>query len=90
MGYRRGNNWAGDWPGRGPFSHLPPWQRPGWLYGRGACYYLYRTPTTITPPPQPMDEAEALTQQKELIEAQLQSMQESLQTIKDRLEKIKK
>ncbi|MGQ9469774.1 MAG: hypothetical protein ACUVTD_08170 [Nitrososphaerales archaeon] len=18
------------WPGRGPFSHLPPWQRPGW------------------------------------------------------------
>lgn len=26
---------AGPWPGAGPFSYLPPWQRPGWLYGRG-------------------------------------------------------
>lgn len=25
----------GVWPGRGPFSYLPPWQRPGWLFGRG-------------------------------------------------------
>ncbi len=25
--------WYGwsEWPGRGPFSYLPPWQRPGWL-----------------------------------------------------------
>ncbi|WP_455364526.1 hypothetical protein [[Eubacterium] cellulosolvens] len=29
MGFRRG-----PWPGAGPFSGLPPWQRPGWLYGR--------------------------------------------------------
>ncbi|MEM2988792.1 MAG: hypothetical protein QXU06_02620 [Candidatus Bathyarchaeia archaeon] len=28
--------WAGPWPGAGPFSYLPPWQRPGWVYGRGA------------------------------------------------------
>ncbi|MEM3873514.1 MAG: hypothetical protein QXU45_00025 [Candidatus Bathyarchaeia archaeon] len=33
----RGGGWAGPWPGRGPFSYLPPWQRPGWLFsfGRG-------------------------------------------------------
>jgi hypothetical protein len=32
MGWRR-RGWAGPWPGRGPFSYLPPWQRPGWIYG---------------------------------------------------------
>jgi len=25
----------GRWPGAGPFSNLPPWQRPGWIFGRG-------------------------------------------------------
>lgn len=34
MGWRgRGGGWTGPWPGRGPFSNLPPWQRPRWLYG---------------------------------------------------------
>ena len=37
-----GMGWVGPWPGRGPFSHLPPWQRPGWLFGRGACWWLFR------------------------------------------------
>jgi len=32
MGYRR-RAYFDQWPGRGPFSHLPPWQRPGWKYG---------------------------------------------------------
>jgi hypothetical protein len=36
MGWRgRGGGRSGRWPGRGPFSNLPPWQRPGWLYGYG-------------------------------------------------------
>ncbi|MBO8174690.1 MAG: hypothetical protein H0Z18_05485 [Thermococcus sp.] len=35
--------WTGPWPGNGPFSYLPPWQRPGWIYGRRA-YWPYRTP----------------------------------------------
>lgn len=38
FGWRR---FQGSWPGRGPFSHLPPWERPGWLYGRGACWWLF-------------------------------------------------
>ncbi|MGQ9744263.1 MAG: hypothetical protein ACUVQW_06585 [Candidatus Bathycorpusculaceae bacterium] len=29
----RSGGWTGPWPGRGPFSYLPPWQRPGWLFG---------------------------------------------------------
>jgi len=46
MGWRgRG---FGMWPGRGPFSYLPPWQRPGWLFGRGACWWLL--PTLYMPP----------------------------------------
>ena len=28
----------GRWPGNGPFSYLPPWERPGWVYGRGWCW----------------------------------------------------
>ncbi|HID42032.1 MAG TPA: hypothetical protein EYP33_07785 [Pyrodictium sp.] len=31
----------GPWPGRGPWSHLPPRERPGWLLGRGWCRWLY-------------------------------------------------
>jgi len=42
-GGRRGG-WWGPWPGRGPFSHLPPWMRPGWLFGRGACWWLFGWP----------------------------------------------
>jgi hypothetical protein len=42
MGWRgRGGGWGGRWPGRGPFSYLPPWQRPGWIYGFGRGLYGY-------------------------------------------------
>jgi len=39
MGYRR-RAYFDEWPGNGPFSHLPPWQRPGRAtsgrgYGKG-------------------------------------------------------
>ncbi len=44
-GWRGGRGgWRGPWPGRGPFSYLPPWQRPGWLFGRGACWWLFGGP----------------------------------------------
>ncbi|MGB9727995.1 MAG: hypothetical protein ACPLZF_06255 [Nitrososphaeria archaeon] len=41
MGWRGFGRGYGMWPGRGPFSYLPPWQRPGWLFGRGACWWLF-------------------------------------------------
>ena len=31
----------GPWPGRGPFSYLPPWQRPEWLFGKASCWWLF-------------------------------------------------
>ncbi|RLG59072.1 hypothetical protein DRN86_04800 [Candidatus Geothermarchaeota archaeon] len=47
-GWGRGRGWLGPWPGRGPFSYLPPWQRPGWLFGRGACWWLFGAPWLYT------------------------------------------
>lgn len=44
MAWAPGWGWFGPWPGRGPFSHLPPWQRPGWLFGRGWCHWLFGWP----------------------------------------------
>jgi len=41
-----GRGW-GPWPGRGPFSYLPPWLRPGWIFGRGACWWLFGWPWGI-------------------------------------------
>lgn len=51
-GRGRGRN-QGPWPGQGPFSHLPPWQRPGWLYGPGSCWWLYQQPPSSTSDQQP-------------------------------------
>jgi hypothetical protein len=39
----------GPWPGNGPFSYLPPWERPGWIYGPGACWWIYGA--RVPPPP---------------------------------------
>jgi len=44
FGWGGRGGWWGPWPGRGPFSYLPPWQRPGWLFGRGACWWLLGYP----------------------------------------------
>lgn len=39
MGWGWRRLWS-PWPGHGPFSHLPPWQRPGWLW-RGRCWWYW-------------------------------------------------
>jgi hypothetical protein len=93
MGWRE-RWWAGPWPGRGPFSYLPPWQRPGWLYGRGACwlflasYFGYR-PSTAVPSLKPEDERKILMEQKTFIEEQVKALQEALKRIEGRLEELK-
>jgi len=88
MGWR-GRGWIRTWPGRGPFSHLPPWERPGWLYGRGACWYLYG-PYGTTPPIKPEAETTLLAEQKTMIEEQMKAMQEELKKIQERLNELKK
>jgi hypothetical protein len=37
MGWRR-RAYFDQCPGRGPYSYLPPWQRPGRVYGGGRGY----------------------------------------------------
>ena len=91
MGWRRGSR-NGPWPGRGPFSYLPPWQRPGWIYGRGACWWLLdpklqstiqqAQPPTIQPSVAPMltreQEHEMLKQQEKFITTQLEAIRKRL------------
>jgi hypothetical protein len=84
MRYGRGN-----WPGNGPYNNLPPWQRPGWLYGRGACHYIYEA-QYIAPPAISQDEATSLNEQKTAVETQIKAMQETLIKIQERLDTIKK
>ena len=96
MGWRgRGGGRAGLWPGRGPFSYLPPWQRPGWLYGRGACWWLlspYQTtpqaPAGVTPVP-PIAPAFTKEQESILLEQQVKALEAQLDAIKKRLEELK-
>jgi hypothetical protein len=88
MGWR-GRGQAGQWSGRGPCSNLPPWERPGWLYGRGTCWYMYGPHQTM-PPIKPEDEAALLAEQKTMIEEQLKATQERLKKVQDRLNELNK
>jgi hypothetical protein len=98
MGWRgRGTQGLGRWPGHGPFSDLPPWQRPGWLYGRGACWWLYPyyTPTgqgasDQTPIPPLMPVTPNLTKEQEtvILERQMNALQSQLDAIKNRLSEL--
>jgi hypothetical protein len=89
----RGGGWTGPWPGRGPFSYLPPWQRPGWLYGRGACWWLVAPqlqtnvpqvpPAAVPPVPygSPFtkeQETQMLGQQVKILEAQLDALRKRI------------
>ena len=54
------------WPGRGRFSYLPPWERPGrrWYFRR--CWWA---PWWF--PSSPEEEAEFLKEYKEFLEKEL-------------------
>ena len=84
---RRGSGW----PGRGPFNHLPPWQRPGWLYGRGACWRLLNpdlqktVPATSVVPPTLTKE-----QETEMLKQHMTALESQLTAIKKRLEELNK
>ncbi|ADL18474.1 hypothetical protein ASAC_0066 [Acidilobus saccharovorans 345-15] len=42
MGWWRFGRWGGGpWPGHGPFSYLPPWERPGWAMAWYGYYGYY-------------------------------------------------
>lgn len=102
MGWRgrgRGGGMSGPWPGRGPFSYLPPWQRPGWVYGRGACWWLAPPytgatgldSTTMTPPAptSPYFPTYTREQESQMLERQMAYLQSQLAAIKQRIEELK-
>ena len=81
---RRGWRGKGNWPGAGPFSHLPPWERPGWIYGPGACWSLYGPNKTNLPQTnqlKPKDEAAMLNDQKKAIHETLKKIEERLKEL---------
>ncbi len=48
MGWWR---WSGGpWPGHGPFSYLPPWERPGWALWWGARPWVPYYPSYAAAP----------------------------------------
>lgn len=95
MGYgRRGGGMgygAGRWPGNGPFRDLPPWERPGWLYGPGSCWtlgYWRNAPPLNQAAPPIANEPDMLRKQRDLLEAQLRNLQESIERIEKRLSEL--
>ena len=86
MGWR-GRGAFGLWPGRGPFSYLPPWQRPGWLYGPGSCWWLFGPGSApfYSPSGPP-----SVTEQIENLEAYKKEVEEELSEISREIERLKK
>lgn len=76
----------GPWPGRGPFSHLPSWQRPRWVYGPGSCIWLFRKGFTPSYMPQHFlklkDQITALEAYKKENEIELKEINEEIERLK--------
>jgi hypothetical protein len=92
---RGGRGRGGAWQGNGPFRDIPPWERPGWLYGPGSCWTLgYRTYAGIQPASvpsmTPTDEMKLLQDRREVLEGQLRSIQKVLEDIQSRLSELER
>jgi hypothetical protein len=104
MEYRR-RAYFDQWPGRGPFSHLPPWQRPGHAYGgrgRGtnpqACarfpvlprlWWADPTYAQQPPAPTPQDEIVALEDSKKELGEEKVSIEQEISNIETQLTELK-
>jgi hypothetical protein len=70
--YRTLNPWFGRYPGNGPFRDLPPWERPGWKFGRGGwCWYYYANKD-------PNERKKLLEEEKKALEERLKEIEEEL------------
>lgn len=67
--------WWGPWPGHGPFSYLPPWERPGWaLWGRGWRWWSLYEPYGYPYGYSPTSELKDLEAYKSMIEEELKEI----------------
>ena len=98
MRYGRRNRY----PGKGPFRDLPPYQRPGYIYGGGRGYWgtdptkcarfpwlqrwWWANPDAGTP----IVPTSAPESEKEFLETQLGYLSKEIEQIKNRLEEIGK
>lgn len=92
----------GRYPGNGPFRDLPPWQRPGRLYGYGAGngrgYGYIGDPTKCARFPwlarwwwtNPDNEGvmPLPTQEKEFLEDQVKFLEKELTAIRKRIDEL--
>ncbi len=73
--------WWGRYPGNGPFSNLPPWERPGWVYGRGRCqWYPYGYPEYPAYGTKE-EEIAALKNERSALQARLREIEERLKEL---------
>lgn len=77
-----GWGWFGRWPGRGPWSHLPPWKRPGWYFGRGWgrgwCWWFF-WPHYF---PIPSYDLKTLEDYKRFLERELKEVEKRIEELK--------
>ena len=75
-----GRGWR-RYPGFGPWSHLPPWERPGWKFGRGWCWWYLGYPYEV---PEVSKEDEI-----KMLEEEARFLEDRLNEIKRRLEELR-
>ena len=71
------------YPGFGPWSHLPPWERPGWKYMEQEQLQYYPEHYQRYEPVEPSEELK-------ILEREAKYLEERLSQIKSRIEELKK
>ena len=100
MGYR---GRRGRYPGNGPFRNLPPWERPGWVYGYGAGQSYSSDPSKCARFPwlprwwwtnpdtageYPAPPATSTDQQRKYLEDHMKLLEQEISEVRKRLEEI--
>ncbi|ADB57270.1 DUF5320 domain-containing protein [Archaeoglobus profundus] len=74
------------YPGHGPWSDLPPWERPGWKFGRGRgwCWWYMSRYLEDIPEYAPSKEEEI-----RMLEDYARYLEQELERIKRRIRELK-
>ncbi|ADI32660.1 DUF5320 domain-containing protein [Staphylothermus hellenicus] len=74
----RGWFWHGPWPGKGAWSYIPPWERPGWIIKHNVW-------TSTMPKYKIQAEIEALESYKKALEEELKMVEERIKSLKKQM-----